>query len=1178
VKKDIQEYIKEKILILDGAMGSMIQQYRLAEEDYRGVRFANHKKSLKGFNDLLCITKPEVVKEIHSQYLEAGADILETNTFNATSISTAEYDMAHIVTELNVQAAKIAKEVADEFTAKNPDKPRYVCGSIGPLSKTASMSPDVNDPAYRDVYFDDIRKSYKQQVEALVEGGVDMLLVETVFDTLNCKAALFAIEEVKEQLGIDIPVMVSGTITDASGRTLSGQTVEAFINSISHSKLLSVGLNCSLGAEEMRPYLKELSLKSKFYVSAHPNAGLPNQFGEYDQSADEMGVLVESFLKNGWINIIGGCCGTTHHHIRKIANITQNYKPREIPKIPVETRLSGLEPLTINKNTNFVNIGERANVAGSRKFARLISEKKYDEALSVVRDQVDGGAQVIDVNMDDAMLDAVSEMKTFLNLIVSEPDISKLPIMVDSSKWEVIETGLQCLQGKAIVNSLSLKEGEEAFLQKAKLVRRYGAALVVMAFDEKGQADSFERRKEICKRAYELLTQKIDFPAEDIIFDPNVLTIGTGIEEHNNYAIDFINTVKWIKDNLPHAKISGGISNISFSFRGNNVVREAMHSVFLFYAIKAGLDMGIVNPSMLQIYDDIPKDLLEKIEAVVLNKHEGATEELIAFAETVKGDKKEDVKVNEWRNLDLEARLSYSLIKGIGDFLEEDLSEAQKKYSPTLKIIEGPLMDGMNEVGELFGAGKMFLPQVVKTARVMKKAVSILLPFIEEEKVEGSSSSAGKILLATVKGDVHDIGKNIVSVVLACNNYEIVDLGVMVPSEKILETAIKENVDIIGLSGLITPSLDEMVEIAKMMEEQNFTIPLMLGGATTSKIHTAVKIDPQYSNTVVHVNDASKSVGVANNLLGVNKEDFHIKQKQEYEKLREAHSSKPKADFLPIPAARNNKLKLDWNNADITIPSFFGINFFDNYSLEEISKCIDWTFFFHVWELKGVFPKILKDEKFGVQAKQVYDDAQIMLKNIIEEKWLTAKAVFGFFPANTVNNDDIELYSNDDRTNVLTTFFNLRQQVRHDAKPNLCLADYIAPKETGVKDYLGAFALTTGIGVDEKVAQFQKENDDYSAIMLKALADRLAEAFAELLHFRVRTEFWGYSNEEFNNEDFVKERYRGIRPAYGYFACPEHSEKRTLFDLLNVEEKNRYYTYRKFCNVSNRSCFRIVFC
>lgn len=1155
MKKNIRKEIEKRILILDGAMGSMIQQYHLKEEDYRGERFKDHSIPLTGFNDLLCITKPEVIKEIHKQYLEAGADIIETNSFNLTSLSTAEYGMSDMVRELNVAAAKIAREVADEYTAKNPDKPRFVCGSIGPLSKTASMSPDVNDPAYRDVDFEMIRVAYKEQVEALIEGGIDLFLVETVFDTLNCKAALFAIEQVKEEQNIDIPVMVSGTITDASGRTLSGQTVEAFLNSISHADLLSVGFNCSLGATEMKPHIKELSAKCPFYVSAHPNAGLPNQFGEYDQTPEIMVGFVEEFLNEGWVNIIGGCCGTTHNHIKKIAEVAQKYNGRKKVEIDKLTRLSGLEPLTITKETNFVNVGERANVAGSRKFARLISEKKYEEALSIVRNQVDGGAQIIDVNMDDAMLDAMEEMKIFLNLIVSEPDIAKLPIMVDSSKWEVIETGLQRLQGKAVVNSLSLKEGEELFLERAKLVRQYGAALVVMAFDEQGQADSYERRIEICERAYKLLTEKIGFPAEDIIFDPNVLTIATGIDEHNNYAVDFIETVRWIKENLPHAKVSGGISNISFSFRGNNVVREAMHSVFLFHAIKAGLDMGIVNPAMLQIYDDIPKDLLEKVEAVVLNSHENATEELITIAETVKGQKKEDVKTDEWRNGTLEERLSYALIKGIGDYLEQDVEEARGKYSPTLKIIEGPLMDGMNQVGELFGEGKMFLPQVVKTARVMKKAVSFLLPYIEEEKAEGTSSSAGKILIATVKGDVHDIGKNIVSVVLACNNYEVIDLGVMVPAEKIIDAAQKENVDIIGLSGLITPSLDEMVNIAKMMEERGMNIPLMLGGATTSKVHTAVKISPCYSHSVAHVTDASKSVGVVNGLLGSNKEQYAADLKAEYDKVREMYRGAPKKEFLPIQAARANSFKTDWSKAAITVPKFFGTEFFNDYPIEEISQYIDWTYFFHAWDLKGTYPKILSDAKVGEEASKLFDDAEIMLQKLIDEKWLKAKAVFGFFPANTVNHDDIEIYSTDDRENVLATLYNLRQQTRNGDKPNMCLSDFIAPKETGVKDYIGGFALTTGIGIEDKIAEFEADNDDYSAIMLKALADRLAEAFAEMLHFKVRTDCWGYSEESYDQDKIVNENYRGIRPAYGYPACPEHSEKRTLFDLLQVEEK-----------------------
>ena len=1129
MNKNIYKELEKRILVLDGAMGSLIQQYKLTEEDFRGERFKDWTSPIKGNNDLLCITRPDVIKQIHGLYLEAGADIIETNSFNSTSISQADYGMEALAYELNVAAAKVAREVADEYTAKNSAKPRFVCGSMGPTSKTASMSPDVNNPAFRAVTFDDLRLAYTHQVEGLIDGGADLLMVETVFDTLNAKAALFAINDVMSARGQRIPVMVSGTIADASGRTLSGQTVEAFLVSLTHVDLLSIGFNCSLGAKEMAPHIHTLAQKAPFFVSAHPNAGLPNQFGQYDQDATQMGVVVEEFFKHNYVNIIGGCCGTTPEHIRRIAEISANYKPRPLNKPQHETLLSGLEPLSISKETNFVNIGERTNVAGSRLFARLIREKKYEEALSIARNQVDGGAQVIDVNMDDGMLDAEHEMVTFLNLMASEPEIARLPVMIDSSKWNVIESGLKCVQGKAIVNSLSLKEGETAFIERARKVKQYGAALVVMAFDEKGQADSYERRKEICKRAYDILVDIVKFPAEDIIFDPNVLTIATGMEEHNNYAVDFIKSTRWIKENLPYAKVSGGISNISFSFRGNDVMREAMHSVFLFHAIKAGLDMGIVNPGMLQVYSDIEPQLLQVVEDAILNKSPEATEKLIAFAETVKGKKEEEVKVEEWRSKSVEERLNYALMKGITEYLETDLEEARSKYSPTLTIIEGPLMNGMNVVGELFGAGKMFLPQVVKTARVMKKAVSILLPFIEAEKAGTAASSAGKILIATVKGDVHDIGKNIVSVVLACNNYEVVDLGVMVPGETILQRAKEEKADIIGLSGLITPSLDEMADVAKAMQEQGFTVPLIIGGATTSKIHTAVKLDQQYEKGVIYVPDASKSAYVCANLMS-KREEYVNSVKAEYAQLRHSYAHRDAKPFLPIEKARENKLKLDFSK--IVKPQFNGIKSFIDFPLSEISEYIDWTFFFHAWELKGTFPAILDDEKQGDEARKLYNEAQLFLKKIIQDKMLTANAVVGIFPANS-NDDDILIYADDNRTETLATFFNLRQQTaKEQGEPNISMADFIAP--AGVQDYIGAFACTAGVGIEKWIARYEADNDMYSSIMLKALADRLAEAFAELLHHKVRTQLWGYSkNEKLNVSEMIKERYDGIRPAFG---------------------------------------------
>ena len=1157
-KAHLYSALKNRILLLDGAMGTMIQTYKLNEEDFRGERFKDFQHELKGNNDLLSITKPEIIKEIHNAFLDAGADIIETNTFNANRISQADYHLEDYVSELNISSARLASKIAAEYTENNPDKPRFVAGSIGPTNKTASMSPDVNDPGFRAVSFEDLFETYFEQIEALYKGGVDIFLIETIFDTLNAKAAIFAIEKLNEKENVSVPVMISGTITDASGRTLSGQNLEAFINSVSHIEVLSLGLNCSLGAKELRPYLQELSEKSPSYVSAHPNAGLPNQFGEYDESPEEMGIQIAEFINSGYVNIVGGCCGTTPEHIRQFAGYANNVSGRKPPAKEPKLRLSGLEPLTLFEGSNFINIGERTNVAGSKKFARLIRENKYEEALNIARNQVEGGAQIIDVCMDDAMLDAEKEMVTFLNLVMAEPDIARVPVMIDSSKWSVIEAGLKCVQGKAVVNSISLKEGEEAFLEQAEKIKKYGAAAVVMAFDEKGQADTFERRIEVCERAYNLLVERIEFPPEDIIFDPNVLAIATGIEEHNNYAIDFIETVKWIKKNLPLAHVSGGISNLSFSFRGNNPVREAMHSVFLFHAIKAGLDMGIVNPNLLQVYDEIPPDLLDLTEDVVLNRKPDATEKLIEFAENIKSDKKEIEKKDQWREGTVEERLSHALIKGIPDYIEKDVLEAHEKIGQALKVIEGPLMDGMNIVGDLFGEGKMFLPQVVKSARVMKKAVAVLLPYVEEEKDEaGETEAAGKVLLATVKGDVHDIGKNIVGVVLGCNNYEIIDLGVMVPIEKILQAAKEKQVDIIGLSGLITPSLEEMVNIAAEMQKQDFHQPLLIGGATTSKIHTAVKIEPAYSNGVIHVKDASRSVGVVSNLLNKkSKKEYLSSIRSDYDNLRENYSgASSKVKYIGLEEARNNALKLDWNKSPIYKPSFTGIKVFDDYSIKEISEYISWVFFFVVWQLRGKFPDILKDPKQGEEARKLYADAKEMLDKIINEKWLEARAVIGFFPANSVG-DDIEIYSDENRENVIHRFINLRNQTeKKDNTPNYCLSDFIAPKESGRIDYLGAFATTAGIGIEKKIKEFEDDHDDYNSIMLKALADRLAEAFTELIHEKVRKEYWGYApDENLGLEDLLLENYQGIRPAHGYPACPDHSEKETLFKLLKAEE------------------------
>ena len=1165
VKSNIQLLLQEKTLVLDGAMGTMLQAYQFTEEDFRGARFADFDFPLKGNNDVLSITQPKAVQEVHRNYLVAGADIISTNTFSSTTIAMADYHLEDLVYELNFQSAKIAREVADEIEATTPNQPRFVAGAIGPTNKTASLSPDVNNPGYRAITFEELRRAYKQQAEALLDGGCDLLLVETIFDTLNAKAALFALDEIQVERGISIPIMVSGTITDASGRTLSGQTVEAFLISISHIPLLSIGFNCALGAEQLEPYIKQLSKYTSVHVSAHPNAGLPNAFGAYEQTPEEMKALIHQYLSENLVQIIGGCCGTTPEHIRQIAEAVQenntNRTPKESPKNQHIFSLSGLEPLYVTEHSNFINIGERTNVTGSRKFLRLIKEERFDEALSVAREQVEGGAQIIDINMDEGLLDGVYCMTVFLNLIASEPDISRVPIMIDSSKWEIIEAGLRLIQGKGIVNSISLKEGEALFIEHAKLIRRYGAAVVVMAFDENGQADSYERRIEICKRSYDILVDQVGFPPQDIIFDPNIFPVGTGLEEHNNNAIDFFRATKWIKENLPYANISGGVSNVSFSFRGNHTVREAMHAAFLYHAIQHGLTMGIVNPEMLEIYDEVEPQLLEHVEDVLLNRKPDATERLLTFAENIVDPSNgaiKEAKVEEWRSFNIQERLTHSLVKGIESHIEEDVEEARLSVVEPIEVIEGHLMNGMNVVGDLFGSGKMFLPQVVKSARVMKKAVAYLLPHIEESKRRNNnttSSSAGKILMATVRGDVHDIGKNIVGVVLACNNYEIVDLGVMVSPEKIIETAIKEQVDVIGLSGLITPSLDEMVHLAKEMEKKQFNIPLMIGGATTSRVHTAVKIAPEYNNCVVHVHDASRSVTTVSQLLNKDtKGNFQSNLQEEYSELRTSYLSRAREkQYISLEQARLNKFKIDWEDQSIKTPNFIGTQVVE-VALSELIPFLDWTPFFRSWQLFGKFPKILKDEVVGETATQLYEEAQKMLQTIIDEQWFEARGVLGIFPANQVGEDDIEVYSKEGV--ILDKLLTLRQQSLKNVKaPNIALADFIAPKSTEKQDYIGLFSVTAGFGVEEKAKKFEEELDDFNAIMVKALADRLAEAFAEYLHHKVRTETWGYASDEtLNNEDLIKEGYQGIRPAPGYPACPDHLEKGTIWKLLDVEK------------------------
>jgi 5-methyltetrahydrofolate--homocysteine methyltransferase len=1156
----IQSLIKERILVLDGGMGTMIQSYKLEEEDYRGERFANHSCDVKGNNDLLTLTRPDIIKAIHLAYYEAGADIVETNTFNGTSIAMADYEMEDLVYELNEQGAAIAREVADELTAKNPDKPRFVAGVLGPTNRTCSISPDVNNPGFRNITYMELVESYTEAIRGLVDGGADLLLVETVFDTLNAKAALFAIDQYFDDHDVKLPIMISGTITDASGRTLTGQTAEAFWNSVRHANPITIGLNCALGPNDLRQYIEELSSISQSYISAHPNAGLPNEFGEYDLEAEPMSEHIKEWAESGFLNIVGGCCGTTPDHIREMAKVVEGIAPRKIPDLPIVQRLSGLEPFNITPEVNFVNVGERTNVAGSPLFLRLVKEEEnLDAALEVARQQVDNGAQIIDVCMDEGMLESEQIMEEFLKLIASEPDISRVPIMIDSSKWTVIEAGLRCVQGKGIVNSISLKEGEELFIERAKLVRRYGAAVVVMAFDETGQADSTDRRFEVCKRSYDILVDKVGFPPEDIIFDPNVLTVATGMEEHNNYAVSFFEGTKLIKEHLPHALVSGGLSNVSFSFRGNNPVREAMHSAFLYHGIQAGLDMGIVNAGQLGIYSDIPKELLTYVEDVLLNKRDDATDRLVDFAETVKSGKTKEKKVDlEWRKGSVGDRLTHALVKGIADFVVEDTEEARQQAEKPIHVIEGALMDGMNVVGDLFGAGKMFLPQVVKSARVMKKAVAYLMPFIEEEKGEGAIQSNGKIIMATVKGDVHDIGKNIVAVVLQCNNYEVIDLGVMVPAQKILDAAIEHDADIIGLSGLITPSLDEMVHVAKEMQRQNFTVPLMIGGATTSRAHTAVKIDLGYVQVVVHVKDASRAVGVSTKLLSTELKPDYVKGiKQEYDTVREQHKGKQsKIKWLTIEKARNNRFQADWESYTPPVPKKLGITVFDDYSLEELKDYIDWTPFFIAWELAGKFPRILEDKIIGVEATKLYEEAKVMLDKIVSEKWFTAKGVIGLFPANSIGHDDIEVYTNEKRDGILETLHSLRQQTqRPPGQANHALADFVAPEETHVKDYIGAFAVATGFGMEDRIKAFEDDHDDYSAIMLKALADRFAEAFAERLHQRVRQEFWGYNNDDgLDNNALISEKYQGIRPAPGYPACPDHTEKAKLWELVNVEE------------------------
>jgi 5-methyltetrahydrofolate--homocysteine methyltransferase len=1149
----LENIIRERILVLDGAMGTMIQKHKLREEDFRGERFRDHHRSQKGNNDLLTITRPDIILNIHREYLEAGADLITTNTFNSNIISMEDYGMGEMVYELNFSAAALAREAINNFENGGNSGQHFIVGTLGPTNKTASMSSDVNDPGARSVTFDQLVEAYSVQARGLYDGGVDILLVETVFDVLNCKAALYAIDSVFEEKGGRLPVMVSGTITDASGRTLTGQTLEAFLVSVSHFPLFCVGLNCALGAEQLRPFIEELSQKAGIYVSAHPNAGLPNQFGEYDQSAQYMASVTEEFMKEGWVNIIGGCCGTTPLHIRVIAGKAKHYPPRIVPSPARYTRLSGLEALTITPETNFVNIGERTNVSGSIKFARLIREEKYGEALTIARNQVEGGAQVIDICMDEAMLDSEKVMVKFVNLVMSEPDIAKLPVMIDSSRWNVIESALKCIQGKSVVNSISLKEGEELFLEHARLIRKYGAAAVVMLFDEIGQADTIERKTGVAERSYKLLTEKAGFPPEDIIFDPNVLAVATGIEEHNNYAVNFIRATSWIKQNLPYAKVSGGISNLSFSFRGIDRVREAMHSVFLYHAIQAGLDMGIVNPGMLQVYSEIQPDLLQLTEDVVLNRRKDATERLITFAEGIRNEGKKEEKADEWRSLPVVERISHSLKRGLDEFIEQDVEEARHLFSRTLEVIEGPLMDGMNEVGDLFGSGRMFLPQVVKSARVMKKAVAVLTPYIEQESEGKEIRKAGKILMATVKGDVHDIGKNIVGVVLSCNNYDVIDLGVMVPAERIIDTAFKEKVDIVGLSGLITPSLEEMVHVASEMQRRKLEVPLLIGGATTSEIHAAVKIAPAASTPVIHVRDASKAAGVISSLLQKDNRAYVEGIREKYIRLKEEHDLRQeKRHLVTIGEARRNRLVTTWKHENIFVPEKPGVHLIEEFDLRELIKYIDWTFFFYAWKLNGKFPSIFDDPVKGEEAGKLYEDALKYLKEIQEKRLLKANGVFGIFQAVSVG-DDVKVLSDNGSGEAKAIFRFLRNQERKDdGIPNLSLGDYIAPESTGLTDYIGAFVVTAPLRDD--VHEMYRE-DDYGYIMIRILSDRIAEAAAEYLHEMVRKDYWGYAaDENLSTEDLLKIGYRGIRPAPGYPACPDHTEKRIIFDLLDAEK------------------------
>ena len=1150
---------EQRILMLDGATGTMIQRHKLQEEDFRGTRFADWPQALGGNNDLLVLTRPDIIRDIHLAYLEAGADIIETNTFNATRVSQSDYGMEDLVGELNREAARIAREAADTISAQTPDKPRWVAGVIGPTSRTASISPDVNDPAARNTTFTELSDNYREATRALIEGGADIIMIETVFDTLNAKAAIFAVQDVYAELDIELPIMISGTITDASGRTLSGQTTEAFWNSVAHAKPFAIGLNCALGAEQLRPYVQELSRVSSTLVSAHPNAGLPNAFGEYDETAEETAAILDEFASSGLVNILGGCCGTTPEHIRAIADAVARHNTRALPDIEPACRLAGLEPFTISADSLFVNVGERCNVTGSARFKRLILEDDYTTALDVALTQVENGAQIIDINMDEGMLDAVDAISTFLKLIATEPDICRVPIMVDSSKWEVIEAGLQQIQGKALVNSISLKEGEDAFIHHARLCKRYGAAVVVMAFDTDGQADTLERRIAICQRSYDILVKDVGFDPSDIIFDPNIFAIATGIEEHNNYAVDFIEACQWIRQNLPHAHISGGVSNVSFSFRGNNPVREAIHSVFLYHAIKAGLSMGIVNAGQLAVYDDLPEELRTAVEDVVLNRRDDGTEQLLAIADQYRGDgsvneSKEDLA---WREWPVNKRLEHALVKGITLFIEEDAEAARQQAQRPLDVIEGPLMDGMNVVGDLFGSGKMFLPQVVKSARVMKQAVAYLQPYIELEK-QGAPQSNGKILMATVKGDVHDIGKNIVGVVLQCNNFEVIDLGVMVPATTILETAKKEGVDIIGLSGLITPSLDEMVHVAAEMERLGLDLPLLIGGATTSKAHTAVKIDPGYHRgQSIYVADASRAVGVATKLMNAERRsEYYLELHDEYEKVRHRTAARQsKRKFLTYTDAVDAGMAIEWKNYVPPVPRQIGVQVFRDYPLQDLIDTIDWTPFFITWSLAGKYPNILDDEVVGEQARILFNDAQTMLDKLISDGRLKANGVIGLWPANRVGDDDITVYTDESRSEVLTTLHHIRQQAMkpNDDEPYLSLADFIAPHDSGVADYIGGFAVTTGINADEIAKEYEVQGDDYNSIMVKALADRLAESFAEHLHRRVRKEFWGYAeHEELDNQALIHEQYQGIRPAPGYPSCPDHAEKDSLFTLLDA--------------------------